>query len=255
MHRVRLQRLGLVAMSVARLGRIQPFLHSRIQQRNLSFLPEKSEYLRKLLDDGGFRNLKCALNGLPEGGAKDAGVGKPGKDLPSILQQNQQILEADWMIDRSNAHISCTLKLSNKSDNPESAHLVTIEAAYPEYGPKASPPIIPALVDTHTPKAERIRQFMNSMWRTFCVNDLLKLNVKATMDSSGKLQVSECDAIVDECAIHRQPEVFKHVVRNDLPVEIEAEKHLLVYRKYLPSSHPIDRHRFPGNGRIGTIGL
>lgn len=232
MRRIILQRLNPVGPTTA-FRQIQLFPPPRVYRRHLSFLSEKSEYLLKLLNDNGFRNLQGPLQGLSET-INESGTVELGSGVPSILRQNRQVLEADWMIDRSNACIRCSLKLSNKSDNLKDALVVRIGISYPEYGDKVTPPEIPALLETDSPKAERIRQFMNSMWRTFCVNDLLKLNVTASIDVSGKLEVSGCDAVVDECAIHRQSEVFKHVVRNDLPVEIEAEKHLLVYRKYLP---------------------
>lgn len=232
MHRIVLQRLNPVGPSTT-FRQIQLFPPPRVLRRKLSFLSEKSEYLLKLLNDNGFRNLQAPLQGLSEG-INESGTMEPGSGVPSILRQNRQVLEADWMIDRSNARINCSLKLGNKSADLEDISIVSIDASYPGYSDKATPPEIPALLETNSPKAERIRQFMNSMWRTFCVNDLLKLNVIATMEASGKLEVSGCDAVVDECAVHRQPEVFKHIVRNDLPVEIEAEKHLLVYRKYQP---------------------
>ena len=134
------------------------------------------------------------------------------------------------MIDRSNVCILCSLKLGNKEEDLNSAAKINI--TYPGYSENVTPPEIPALLESGSPKAERVRQFMNTIWRTFCTNDLLNLHVKAAMDSRGKLEVSACDAVVDECAVHRQPEIFQHVERNDFPVEIEAEKHLLVYRKY-----------------------
>jgi hypothetical protein len=192
-------------------------------------LNQANGYLLKLLDDSGFNNLKTPLEGLPK--HNEHALVQPGSDVPSVFWSTpEQVFEAYWMIDRDNVCIRCVLRLGNNEEDLISAAKINI--TYPGYSENVTPPKIPALLESGSPKTERARQFMNSMWRTFCINDLLNLHVKAALDSSGKLEVLGCDAVVDECAVHRQPEIFQHVQRNDLPLEIEAEKHLLVYRKY-----------------------
>jgi hypothetical protein len=228
MHRV-LVRLNPVR-PVTAIRQIQPLRPAPVSRRNLSFLNQANGYLLKLLDDGGFNNLKTPLEGLPK--HNEHTLAQPGSDAPSVLCSTpEQVFEAYWMIDRNNVCIRCSLKVGNKEEDLNSAAKINI--TYPGYSENVTPPEIPALLESGSPKAERARQFMNIMWRTFCINDLLNLHVRAAMDSRGNLEVLACDAVVDECAVHRQPEIFRQVERNDFPVEIEAEKHLLVYRKYL----------------------
>ena len=217
---------------VTALPQLQLLMLPRIYRRDLSFLNKGNKYLVKLLDDSGISDLKTPLKGLLNPRDELIPV-EPGRNSTVIFFGSEQVLEADWMIDYKNVCISCSLKLANTADGLEKMDPIVIDVQYPEYSDNVDPPKIPALVESNSPRMERVTQFLNAMWRTFCVNDLLKLNVKASMDSRGKIEVTECDAIVDECAVQRQPEIFQHVARNDVPEEIEAEKSLLVYRKSL----------------------
>lgn len=94
------------------------------------------------------------------------------------------------------------------------------------------PPFSPSAKGTEISINPRVKAVADVLWKSFCVNDFLNLDVTGLLHPDGSWSFEQCEAVVDECAVHRQGELFKHVTRYEYPEEIEAEKSLLVYRRY-----------------------
>lgn len=138
-----------------------------------------------------------------------------------------------FRIDRNEVCIKGAFNIKKSSESFD-AHQTRIEIKYPCYDPTVSPPSLPDLGSV--PYPERVQELANTLWRSFCVNDFLNLKVEGSLHPDGSMSFPKCSAHVDENAVHRQAEIFKHIERQEHADELEAEKSLLVYRKYLPAA-------------------
>jgi hypothetical protein len=141
--------------------------------------------------------------------------------LPKLLSQNGfrftegkgQPLTIHFKIDRNAVCLNASYNLAGSE--------VTVD--YPPYNEDATLPELPA-------NFKQLNDMAKTAWKEFCKNDFLELTIDAELLSDG-LSLKKCSAQVDESAVHRQSEIFKHVVRTEHGVEVEAEKSLLVFRE------------------------
>jgi hypothetical protein len=225
MHKVVWARNTLRAVSA--LHRVPQNPQNRIFRRNLAWLREDNEYLPNLLAEGGFVSFLDPLEGKT-GSIEEVSTEETTKGGP--LGSNQY-LHLQFKIDRNAVCIDCSIALAGTRDELTTGPL-KFHAQYPAYTSDANPPDIPKLVNPDSPKASRIKELADTMWRSFCVNDFLTLSVEATLHPDGSMSFPRCSAQVDESAVHRQADIFKHVARDEHADELEAEKSLLVYRRY-----------------------
>jgi hypothetical protein len=116
------------------------------------------------------------------------------------------------------------------------------------------PPFSPSAKATEISNIDpRVKAVADVLWKSFCVNDFLNLDVTGLLHPDGSWSFEQCQAVVDESAVHRQGELFKHVTRYEYPEEIEAEKSLLVYRRYHIPHFQRPTSRMDPPGPIGTV--
>jgi hypothetical protein len=192
-------------------------------QRGAAFFGPDNDYLTKLLDKEGLSKFLKPTNQITDQ------VEPAGKQFAPAA--TSRTLLAHFSIERNLICIRCALALTKSADYDPSPTVV--ELHLPSYDPTAKPPSITKELSNHEfPSPSRISELTQTLWRVFCQNDLLTLHVEAKLHPDGSMSFSRCSANVDESAVHRQAELFSHIKRDEHPDEIEAEKSLLVYRKY-----------------------
>jgi hypothetical protein len=210
--------MAAAARMVPRVGRVG----FPVFQRTIASLSEQNEFLPNLLAEEGFTKFLDPLD--------------PSKTSSPDINTNPEETVVKNMfirfaIDRDDvcikAHFSIK-KTAESFDAKQSRFSIT----YPTYSPDKTPPSLPAIEGI--PVRERVQEVANTMWRAFCLNDMLALKVDVAIHPDGSMSFPRCRALIDESAAHRQPEIFKHVSRTETGDEIEAEKSNLVYRKYVP---------------------
>jgi hypothetical protein len=208
-------------------------------------LTEDNEYLFNLLAENGLTKFLKPIDSVTSEEKKST-FDNEGED-----QSVSRHVLVRFLIDRNQICIRCKLIFI---DNPSDSNSKTTEfyGTYPPYSSQTAPPAIRNLDVNSSPKTARIKELADMLWRTFCINDFLSLTVEAKIHTDGSMSFPRCFAQVDESAAHRQENIFKHVTRNEHPVELEAEKSLLVYRRYSISN--FCSYRYSG-GNIGTIGI
>jgi hypothetical protein len=137
-----------------------------------------------------------------------------------------------FTIDRDNVCIKADFNIKKTQESFDKDQL-RFSINYPSYSPDITPPSLPDIPEI--PAHERVQEVANTMWRVFCICDLLSLKIDAMIHPDGSMSFPRSRAIVDESAAHRQPEIFANVSRTESEDEIEAEKSNLVYRRYLLS--------------------
>ena len=166
-----------------------------------------------LLKDNPYLPQLLASNGLSQ-----------FSDPPDTAHPDSSALDAKYTfsfaIDRQAVQPSCQITVETQS---ELVHLPVFH--YPPFYPSAKA----TQISTIDP---RVKAVADVLWKSFCVNDFLNLDVTGLLHCDGSWSFEQCEAVVDESAGHRQGELFKHVTRYEYPEEIEAEKSLLVYRRY-----------------------
>jgi hypothetical protein len=145
-----------------------------------------------------------------------------------------------FAIDRQAVQPSCQITAETKSEFQRLAAF-----HYPPFSPSAKA--------TEISINPRVKAVADVLWKSFCVNDFLNLDVTGLLHPDGSWSFGQCEAVVDECAVHRQGELFKHVTRYEYPEEIEAEKSLLVYRRYHVAHVWLLTSRMDPPGPIGTV--
>ena len=249
MFRLSLVRTGLRAGS---LLKHVPSVHgSFILGRQLAWLTADNEFLPNLLVKDGLLKYTKGDKGLKPHKAAAIGSAPLSENVEEKVQLIEEVetgksrdgshyLLFNFTVDRNNALIKSTILVSETvgGERPEPMKYTT---TYPPYSSETSSPSLKEPVFSDPRKQQRLKDVANNLWRSFCTNDFIFLTLAATMHADETVSIRWCTAQVDESAVHRQPEIFKHVQRTELPDELEAENSLLVYRK------------FP-KGNLGTIG-
>ena len=208
MHRI------VFAKSAARtVARASSRLNGR---RCLATLADDNPFLPNLLAEDGLSKLLTPVEGSSAAAAADT--------TNPVCQK----VFARFTIDRNNVCIKGAFNIKKSAESFD-ANQARFEVQYPAYDANVAPPSLPEL--EQVPYPERVQELANSLWRSFCVNDFLTLKVEGSIHPDGSMSFHKCSAEVDESAVHRQAEIFKHVARREHPDELEAEKSLLVYRK------------------------
>lgn len=216
MYRVPLVRGG--ALRIANVSPIIPLL-----RRGVAWLAADNEYLPNLLAADGYAKFLDPVQGIVKEETAD---------------EKNSTLFIDFSIDRNAVCIKGNYKILNDADKVNAAKPIEFNVEYPPYDPEISPPALPRLTNDQVPFPSRIQELADTTWRSFCSNDFLSLQVDATLRPDGSMSFARCTAQVDESAVHRQAETFKHVERTENGEEVEAEKSLLVFRKYnQPQGH------------------
>jgi hypothetical protein len=124
-------------------------------------------------------------------------------------------------------HCQISIRTPTASPTTTTSFEPLFSANYPPYSPDTPAPT------AHWPESAdpRAKEIADALWKSFCKNDFLSLDVRGTAHSDASWSFEPYKATVDESAVHRQQELFEHVTRYDHPEEIEAEKHFLVYRR------------------------
>lgn len=187
--------------------------------RSIASLADDNPFLPNLLAEDGLSKLLTPIEGSTT----------PANSADPISRK----VFAHFRIDRNEVCIKGAFNIKKSSESFDS-NQSRFEITYPSYDPKVSPPSLPNLGPI--PYPERVQELANTLWRSFCVNDFLSLKVEGSIHPDGSMSFPKCSAQVDENAVHRQAEIFKHVARQEHADELEAEKSLLVYRKYLPTA-------------------
>jgi hypothetical protein len=225
MHRILLTKNS--ARTVSALRHLPCISHNRLFLRNIAFLSEENGYLPNLLaEDGLIKFLK------PPRAAKD-GYGRMSNDAITTTETNRRNEKylVRFSIDRNEACIKCYISVLEKQAKKRK-NRIQWSSNYPSYDPNVSPPPIQASISSESTKVVRLKELADTLWRAFCINDFLTLQVEATLHPDGSMSFSKCSAQLDESAVYRQGNIFQHVVRQEHPDELEAEKSLLVYRRY-----------------------
>ena len=224
-HRVLLTKNA--ARTVSTLRHIPCISHNRLFRRSLAFLSEENGYLPNLLaEDGLVKFLK------PPEAAKD-GSGRMSNDAVTTTETNRRNEKylVRFSIDRNEACIKCHVSLLEKQAKKRK-NTIQWSSNYPSYDPNVSAPPIPASISSDSTKVARLKELADTLWRAFCINDFLTLQVEATLHPDGSMSFPKCSAQLDESAVYRQENIFQHVIRQEHPDELEAEKSSLVYRRY-----------------------
>lgn len=187
-------------------------------RRRIASLADDNPFLPNLLAEDGLSKLLIPI--------ADASA---ATNSPNPVSQK---VFASFRIDRNEVSIKGAFNIKKSSESFD-ANQTRFEINYPFYDPTVSPPTLPNLGPV--PYPERVQELANTLWRSFCVNDFLSLKVEGSLHPDGSMSFPKCSAQVDENAVHRQAEIFKHVARQEHADELEAEKSLLVYRKYFPA--------------------
>jgi hypothetical protein len=202
----------------------------RVSTRSIAYLGGESKFLPSLL-------MKEGLNSLLTPSANketDETQSAPEADSAATKPSTDRTLLAHFSIDRNLVCIKCSLAIPKFAEFDRS---IRLDLRFPSYDPTVAPSsIIQQLAEHQFPEPSRVSDLVHVMWRTFCSNDFLRLHVEAKIHTDGSMSFPRCSANVDESATHRQPEIFQNVTRREDPDEWEAEKSLLVYRMYFPSS-------------------
>jgi len=241
--------------SSARAGVIFRHTPSRfgnaIPQRGLAWLTADNEFLPKLLAKDGLLKYAKVAKGLKPEEVKAIDTSPATENVEENVESTykvetkksddgNQYLLFKFTVDRNNAVIKSTVSVfetpTEQQDDLKNTFII-----YPPYSPDAQPPSLHEPIFSDPRKDKRVAEVAHNLWRSFCTNDFLFLTVAATMHADESVSIRWCTAQVDESAVLRQSELFKHVHRTELPDELQAEKSLLVYRK------------FP-EGNVGTIG-
>ena len=203
-----------------------------ISRRYLAWLTENSEYLASLLAKSGLRKFSTPLEGFSKVEPLEDSC---KNDLQSSsIHGGRNYIYARFTIDSNEPCIKGSISLSKEHN--KSHPIVKFEAQYPPYDSNKSAPVLSNLDMLDPAKTIRVKELAQIMWRTFCMNGFLFLNIEGTMYENGSIEFSRCSAQVDESAIDRQTEIFQHVSRTKHPDELQAEKSLLVYRRYSSSN-------------------
>jgi len=237
MHRVFWTKNTLRAVLALRC--IPRVSHIRDFRRNLAFLSAENDYLRNLLVEDGLLKFLQPLK-------ETAKVENSAQSHNDNTSDEHFLLR--FTIDRNEICIKCHID-NNPGD--KSGKEFGWSSNYPPYSENILPPAIPASV-LDSPNTARLKELADILWRAFCINDFLTLDVEAILHPDGSMSFPKCSAQVDESAVHRQGDIFEHVIRTEHPDELEAEKSSLVYRRFVTSVLYLSR--FPG-GNIGTIGI
>jgi hypothetical protein len=220
MHRVFWTKDTLRAVSALRC--IPRVSHICDFRRNLAFLSSEDDYLPNLLAKHGLLKFLQPL--------------KEAAKVESSIQSHNDITSAEhfllrFTIDRSDICIKC--HVVNKPEDKSSKRFGW-SINYPPYRESIKPPAIPRSV-VDSPNTARLKELADVLWRAFCMNDFLALDVEANLHPDGSMSFPKCSAQVDESATYRQGDIFEHVIRQEHPDEIEAEKSSLVYRRFVAS--------------------
>jgi hypothetical protein len=206
--------------------------------RRTAYIGTRNDYLRTLLLEQGLSKFLSPLTLKPHTTSVD-----------TIL--------ANLFIDRDTASIKCGLTLLKDAPEPRSRfkHKRPVDAQlkthFPSNNPETVPPsLVNELTERGFPFPDRISELAQVLWRSFCRNDFLLLSVEVRFSPEGSMQFVRSSATLDDSAVHRQPELFANSVQVTDEDEIDAEKSLLVYRKYI--SH-VYLPRYSGN--VGTVGM
>jgi hypothetical protein len=183
---------------IPRVTRRRPVFSSR----SFSVLLKDNPYLPQLLASDGLSQF--------------SGPTKTGRTESSSQPAKYTF---SFAIDRQAVQPSCQITVETQSE----CHPLP-EFYYPPFSPSAKATEI-SNIDP------RVKAVADVLWKSFCVNDFLNLHVTGLLHPDGSWSFEQCKAVVDENAVHRQKELFKHVTRYEYPEEIEAEKSLLVYRR------------------------
>jgi hypothetical protein len=176
--------------------------------RGIAWLTEYSEFLPKLLAQDGLSKFTS------QSGSSTASA-------PKLL--------ASFAIDRNEVCIRGSYALFKPNEKIKSDSQLQVD--YPPYTPSALTPTLRLKEGSLIPSPLKIQELSEILWQSFCEHDFLTLKVEAFLNPDGTMSFGQCSATVDESAVHRQAEIFKHTTRKDHPDEVEAEKSLLVLRK------------------------
>jgi hypothetical protein len=224
MHRILLNTSTTISV-VRKFARVS---NCRNFRRSLAFLSSENDFLPNLLaEDGLVRFLKP-----PSGSLRGVTVVEDLSTEKDETHVNEHFI-VKFSIDCNEASIKCHVSTARKSK--QDANGVGWSINYPPYSPNTTAPAIRESVLNTSPKVRRVKELADTMWRSFCIHDFLSLQVKATLHPDGSMSFPECCAQVDESAAYRQGNIFEHVTRPEHPDELEAEKNLLVYHKYIIS--------------------
>lgn len=215
------------ARTVSSLRHLPCISHNRLFRRNLAFLSDENGYLPNLLaEDGLIKFLK------PPRAAKD-GYGRTSKDAVTTTETNRHNEKylVRFSIDRNEACIKCHVSVLEKQAKKRK-NRIQWSSNYPSYDPNVSAPPIQASISFDSTKVARLKELADTLWRAFCINDFLTLQLEATLHPDVSMSFYKCSAELDESAVYRQGNIFQHVVRQEHPDELEAEKSSLVYRRY-----------------------
>jgi len=134
----------------------------------------------------------------------------------------------NFSIDHREAIPVCRLRMKKVRSKTNKKYFKTVDLyRYPSYTPTSQPPRKKKCGRQH----RHVKDVADTLWKAFCVNDFLELKVEGLLHPDGSWSFEGCEAIIDESALYRQEELFKHVTRYEYPEEIEAEESLLVYRR------------------------
>ena len=225
MHRVLLTKN--TARTVSALRNIPRISHNCVFRRNLAFLSADNDYLPNLLAEDGLVKFLKPLEAAKDG---SGGVDNDAATTTETSRGNEKFL-VRFSIDRNEVCIKCHVSMLEKQAK-NSENTIQWSSNYPSYDPNTLPPQIPASISSDSTKVARLKELADTLWRAFCINDFLTLQVEATLHPDGSMSFPKCSAQVDESAVHRQGNIFQHVTRQEHPDELEAEKSFLVYRKY-----------------------
>jgi hypothetical protein len=175
-----------------------------LHYRGIAQLQQGEEFLSELLAKEGFAKLR-----------------EPVAAAKKTTSENQ--LTVHFKIDRNAVCIKGLYELVGKN--------LKCSVDYPPYDTNVREPKLPSEYAEQLLFPSRVQELASTAWRTFCKNDFLDFKVDATLHPDGRMSFSNYYAQVDESAVHRQSEIFKHTVRTEHGVEVEAEKSLLVFRE------------------------
>ena len=199
-------------------------------RRNIAHLGDQNAYLPNLLAEAGLKKFL-----------------EPHASLKMDTDTDRTLLTR-FRIDRNEIAIRCQLAMPTLEEITEidMSPMIKYELLCPEYEPTATLPSVGSdLEHRGFPDPDLILDLIGTLWRVFCERDFLSLNVETTIHPDGSMSFPRTFGSVDESAAYRQQELFQHVKREEHPEELEAERSLLVYRRYI----------FPGLADSGLKGI
>lgn len=217
----------LSSMASAVVRRVPRVLVNPVFRRT-AYLGSRNDYLRTLLLEQGLSKVLLPLNIEPH-------------------TTSMGTLLANLVVDRDTATIKCSLSLLQNARAPRSRFQhgrevdTQLKTHFPSNNPESVPPsLVEELTERRFPFPDRISELTQVLWRSFCLNDFLLLSVEVRFTPEGSMKFVRASATLDDSAVHRQPELFANSVQVTDEDEIEAEKSLLVYRKYVSHGAYLD---------------